>query len=54
LAPGADIRSVIWPVAALAAVFLGFVVVYGSVLQTRLEAPSRRPDEAPADDGRDA
>ena len=28
----------IWPVAALAGVLLGFVVVYGSVLQSRVEA----------------
>jgi hypothetical protein len=28
----------IWPVAALAAFLLGFVVVYGSVLQARIEA----------------
>ena len=28
----------IWPVAALAVVLLGFVVVYGSVLQSRLGA----------------
>ena len=28
----------IWPVAALAALLLGFVVVYGSRLQARIEA----------------
>ena len=28
----------IWPVAALAVFLLGFVVVYGSVLQSRVEA----------------
>jgi len=28
----------IWPVAALAVFLLGFVVVYGSVLQSRLDA----------------
>jgi hypothetical protein len=28
----------IWPVAALAVFLLGFVVVYGSVLQARTEA----------------
>jgi hypothetical protein len=33
----ADIASMIWPVAALAVFLLGFVVVYGSVLQARLE-----------------
>lgn len=27
----------IWPVAALAAVFLGFVVVYGTRLQARID-----------------
>ena len=33
----ADIPRMIWPVAALAVFLLGFVVVYGSVLQARLE-----------------
>jgi hypothetical protein len=33
----ADIARMIWPVAALAVFLLGFVVVYGSVLQARLE-----------------
>ena len=32
-----DIALMIWPVAALAVFLLGFVVVYGSVLQARLE-----------------
>jgi hypothetical protein len=31
----------IWPVAALAVFLLGFVVVYGSVLQARLEPTMR-------------
>jgi hypothetical protein len=31
----------IWPVAALAAVLLCFVVVYGTRLQARIEANSR-------------
>ncbi len=31
-------RCMIWPVAALAVFLLGFVVVYGSVLQSRVEA----------------
>ena len=31
----------IWPVAALAVVLLGFVVVYGSRLQARLEGGVR-------------
>jgi hypothetical protein len=31
----------IWPVAALAASLLCFVVVYGTRLQTRIEAKSR-------------
>ena len=35
---GADRTPMIWPVAALAGVLLGFVVVYGSVLQARVEA----------------
>jgi hypothetical protein len=33
----ADITRMIWPVAALAVFLLGFVVVYGSRLQARLE-----------------
>ena len=36
-----DIGSMIWPVAALAVFLLGFVVVYGSVLQARLEPRMR-------------
>jgi hypothetical protein len=35
---GADTSRMIWPVAALAFLLLGFVVVYGSRLQARLEA----------------
>ena len=35
----------IWPVAALAVFLLGFVVVYGSVLQARLEAGMRGAGE---------
>ena len=34
----ADTPRMIWPVAALAVFLLGFVVVYGSRLQSRLEA----------------
>jgi hypothetical protein len=37
----ADIARMIWPVAALAVFLLGFVVVYGSVLQARLEPRMR-------------
>ena len=33
----ADTRPMLWPVAALAVFLLGFVVVYGSVLQARTE-----------------
>lgn len=33
---GADDSAMIWPVAALAVFLLGFVVFYGSVLQSRL------------------
>jgi hypothetical protein len=36
--PSADTPRMIWPVAALAVFLLGFVVVYGSRLQSRLEA----------------
>lgn len=32
----ADASSMIWPAAALAVFLLGFVVFYGSVLQSRL------------------
>jgi hypothetical protein len=39
--PRADIGRMIWPVAALAVFLLGFVVVYGSVLQARLEPRMR-------------
>jgi hypothetical protein len=35
---GADTCRMIWPVAALAFLLLGFVVVYGSRLQARLES----------------
>lgn len=41
----------IWPVAALAVLLLGFVVVYGSALQARLETAVRADMEgASADD----
>jgi hypothetical protein len=36
----------IWPVAALAVFVLGFVVVYGSVVQSRLEVGHSRRDPA--------
>jgi hypothetical protein len=48
----ADANRVIWPVAALAVLFLGFVVVYGSVLQSRLEAGVT--DGAPDDSATEA
>ena len=35
----------IWPVAALAVFLLGFVVVYGSVLQSRVEVLTSRGRE---------
>jgi hypothetical protein len=41
---------VIWPAAALAVLLLGFVVVYGSALQARLDARSARSPEEPASD----
>jgi hypothetical protein len=40
----------VWPVAALAVFLLGFVVVYGSVLQARIGAATGR---APEDSGVD-
>ena len=41
----------IWPVAALAVFLLGFVVVYGSVLQYRVEAglTTRRREDSGVD-----
>ena len=35
----------IWPVAALAVFLLGFVIVYGSVLQARVAAGTARVPE---------
>ena len=42
----ADRCSMLWPVAALAVLVVGFVLVYGSVIQSRLEAgfAGRAPD----------
>jgi hypothetical protein len=37
----ADETAMTWPVAALAVLLLGFVVAYGSVLQSRLGTTSR-------------
>lgn len=45
----ADHHRVTWPVAALALLLLGFVVAYGSVLQSRLETSITEP--APDDRG---
>ena len=45
-----DMSRMIWPVAALAVFLLGFVVVYGSVLQARIGAETGR---APEDTGVD-
>jgi peptidoglycan/LPS O-acetylase OafA/YrhL len=39
-----DNRTMIWPVAALAVFVLGFIVVYGSLLQSRLKAGWDRHD----------
>jgi lipopolysaccharide export LptBFGC system permease protein LptF len=38
---GADRASMIWPVAALAVFLLAFVIVYGTVLQSRVESALR-------------
>jgi hypothetical protein len=46
----ADTAPMIWPVAALAVFLLGFVVVYGSVLQARLEPGMRGTAEDPGVD----
>lgn len=35
----------IWPAAALAVFLLGFVVLYGSTLQSRVEARAQARDE---------
>jgi len=47
----ADTRPMLWPVAALAVFLLGFVVVYGSVLQARIESglAAGRPEDALTD-----
>jgi hypothetical protein len=47
----ADTRPMLWPVAALAVFLLGFVVVYGSVLQARIECglAAGRPEDALTD-----
>jgi hypothetical protein len=39
----------IWPVAALAVFLLGFVVVYGSVLQARVETGAHRAEGSGVD-----
>jgi len=44
----ADEAPVIWPAAALAVLLLGFVVLYGSILQARLDAEGS-PEDAPTD-----
>ena len=43
-----DNRTMIWPVAALAVFVLGFIVVYGSLLQSRLKAGWDRHDSGRA------
>ena len=48
LTPGArsaDTNRMIWPVAALAVFLLGFVIVYGSVLQSRIGTGTGRVPE---------
>jgi hypothetical protein len=40
-----DRFTMLWPVAALAVLILGFVLVYGSVLQSRLDS-GREPNES--------
>ena len=49
-AVGADTCRMIWPVAALAFLLLGFVVVYGSRLQGRLERVTGTVHEDPGVD----
>jgi hypothetical protein len=41
----ADGAHMIWPVAALAVLLLGFVIGYGSALQARLESTFSAPAE---------
>jgi len=43
-----DRSDMIWPVAALAVLVLGFVVVYGSLVQARLEVSQDRSDSGRA------
>jgi lipopolysaccharide export LptBFGC system permease protein LptF len=47
-AVGVDRCDMIWPVAALAVLVLGFVVVYGSLVQSRLEIGRDRNDSRQA------
>ena len=47
-AGGVDRCDMIWPVAALAVLVLGFVVVYGSLVQSRLEIGRERNDSRQA------
>jgi hypothetical protein len=47
----ADEYRVIWPAAALAILLLGFVVVYGSTLQTRLGSSHGASEDASAERG---
>lgn len=50
----ADDDRVIWPVAVLAVLLLGFVVVYGSTLQSRLEGQSTQLSDDVAADSKPA
>jgi hypothetical protein len=42
----------LWPVAALAGLLLGFVFVYGSIVQARLNAGVPRSDASEPEHGR--
>ena len=46
--PAVDSCNMIWPVAALGVFVLGFVVVYGSLVQSRLDVGRGRNDSGRA------
>ena len=43
---GVDERAMLWPAAALAVLILGFAIVYGSVVQSRVDANRDRKDSS--------
>jgi hypothetical protein len=45
--PAGDRESMLWPVAALAALLSTFAIVYGSILQSRFAAALKRANPDP-------